>query len=465
MGRKFRNSIAGTLSYSGAIVFLLWLFGIGTHAHGSGEIRLSWVEDDGTDLSLDWRVAHEWTWRDGQYGLQIQMEVREDLADRILKDSKGDASLLIFRRQTFGTSSGFVAKKGHSILVSYLKSPVQWIPMVPDPIDNRVRALRIDVSNVRGSIHTHASCRERGVTLRDGVAGQKRPFFLSIHCTEERKSGDVGIRVLTAENSVLRLRPEGPARLGSGNVIRFNGSGEAGVMARDIAHVEVTDSQTQAMSSYRIVREKKSISTVSNAVLRDRRHESKFGVAIETSLHQFNGFGKTWAPQAEPGVAFRWLKSPVGNGTRVRLEAGIPVSHIRFQGRDKSSTRLGWARVLMETPFSNRDELKKIFGVQIHRLEMSDATPTWASPVFGVLVQGIKGSSIDWSVMASPISIGAGSSDIGRARLSVEVESAIQLERKRRFVVYGGAFQVATLGRGHGHLRGAGAQLGLRGEF
>lgn len=430
--------------------------------------RLSWTEEDGTELPVDWRTSTAWVWNKSRFSLEVWIEAPKDMLQASRADIARHPDLQI------ESTGPFRLRSDHLFLVVQMRNPSRFVQLKSDPHDTHVRALRIEIPYAKTTWMRESACPAPTPYLTERFRRERGPFFVALRCTPEpapggstKKQRPVTIQVQVSEDAVLALEPKGSATTSRGANALIVRPSTASVRSQQLlATLAIKDQQGLKLAEFDLRRQLEPPAPSLIFLPTDRILITSLGLSAMSLNADYHASESHDWTGTEAALTIDWALVKEDEDPVYLIEAQLPVA--AFGNPFESTTaHFGWLRALRA---SAKESLKRpnrqLWGVQatyFNAPQANTGATIWASPALGFQTETSDRSA--WTVWIAPFALGAGSD--GWARLQVSVRRQIDLVRRESvglaFIAEGIALR--SFSRGDDGWSANGLNLGLRGVF
>ena len=438
--------------------------------------ELSWIEEDGTDLPVDWRTASAWIWSRNRFALQLWIEIPRDLGEILKNVSNTDTEMQVTDESSLAP---FPLSNNHVFLLIHMRSPSELIevksPATADVPAPQVRALKIELPFSTTTWMSNKNCRRfRPFLVERNHQGQP-PLFLALDCRRELGTTESTIEIQGPKDVTLSTLPHavstsdelaGAESKLDTNILRvpLNKSSDQSMLL--LARIEVQNLQNDSWAVFDLRRVASLAPTeketeefeepVPQEIVSPTPHW-RVGPAALLFESDNRGDSPSYSSVLSSGIFAGWRQNFTNPLSVIRAEALIPIG----------SPNLAWFRVLSEPAAWRKASVQGVFGLGGFRLGVIDSqysSPAWVSPSAGFKVYSEKYRA-NWEAILSPVTLGSGSDGFGRVQLSLRSE--IQVRKFETFSIdfFAEAFAIRTLGYDSNGWFANGLILGFQGEF
>jgi hypothetical protein len=428
--------------------------------------ELSWIEEDGTDLPVDWHTASAWIWSRNRFALQLWIEIPRDLGEILKGVSNTETEMQVTDESTLAP---FPLTENHVFLLIHMRSPSELIevksPAAADAPAPQVRALKIELPFSTTTWMRNKNCRRFRPFLVERNHRGQLPLFLALDCSQEPGTTEPTIEIQGPKDITLSTLPRA-ASTPDTNILRvpLNKSIDQSMVL--LAKIEVKNLQSDSRAVFDLRRVVSPATTeietdeieapVPQEVVSPTPHW-RVGPAALLFESDNRGDSPSYSSGVSSGIFAGWRQDFTNPLSVIRAEALIPLA----------SPNLAWFRGLSEPAAWRNSSVQGVFGISAFRLGVIDsqyASPAWISPSAGFKVY-LEKYKANWEAILSPVTLGSGSDGFGRVQLSLRSEIEVRKFEIFSIDFFAEAFAIRTLGYdSHGWFAN-GLNLGFQGEF
>ena len=451
--------------------------------------ELSWIEEDGTDLPIDWRTASAWIWSRQRFALQLWIEIPRDLGETLKSVTNPDTEMQITSESKLAP---FELADNHVFLLIHMRSASEFIEVksqpTPDAPESQVRALKIEIPFSSTTWMRNANCRRFRPFLTERSRQGLPPFFLALNCSQEPGSADASIEIQGPKDVTLALlpvvhpasSPETKSELPEEtNILHIPLGKPPEQTLQQLAKIEVRGVQGDSRSVYDLKRVISSGGAIERAegneidepppqLIPHRVPHLRVGAAALYLEADNRGDSPSYSSGLQPGFFAGWRQEIGGSISVIGLETLLPLPLLTFNTMKIDSPNLGWLRVLAEPAAWQNSQVQGVFGLQGFLLGVNDqdqySSPLWISPSIGLKVSSKKHSA-NWEALISPITVGSGQNGFGRVLLSLRSELEVRKYETFKVDFFAEAVAIRTLGYDSSGWFANGLNAGLQGDF